>query len=131
MIVRNRSEINVLAIDSEKAGLLHLGEVLSGAGFNCHCAADAGSAASAARQNHPDLIISNVNLAGDSGLTICDRIKREIGLGNVPVLFLSSAQAADVVRRSNALGGTYYLRKPFDATVLLELVARALPAAYL
>jgi len=44
----------------------------------------------------------------------------------VPVMFLSGAQIPDIIRRSHAAGGTYYLRKPFDPEVLLELIQKAL-----
>jgi CheY-like chemotaxis protein len=127
MIVPNRSHITVLAIDYEKDALAQLSEVLGGAGYLCHCARDAGTAAEAVRRARPDLIISDINLAGYDGLTICEQLKHDAGLDHVPVMFLSAAQAVDVMRRSNTVGGTYYLRKPFDARVLLELVARALP----
>jgi CheY-like chemotaxis protein len=41
-------------------------------------------------------------------------------------MFLSGAQIPDIIRRSHAAGGTYYLRKPFDPEVLVELVQKAL-----
>jgi CheY-like chemotaxis protein len=41
-------------------------------------------------------------------------------------MFLSGAQIPDVIRRAHAAGGVYYLRKPFDPPVLLELVDKAL-----
>ena len=123
--------MTILAIDDEADALAHIAEVLAGAGYTCRCAQDALAAAEAMRQATPDLIISDINLAGYSGLTICEQLKHDAGLGHVPVMFLSAAQSPDIIRRSHAVGGTYYLRKPFDATVLLELVAKALPVAHM
>ena len=57
---------------------------------------------------------------------MCERPKQEAGLGDVPLMFLSGAQIPDIIRRAHAAGGTYYLRKPFDPQVLLELVDKAL-----
>ena len=75
----------------------------------------------------PDLIISDINLAGQSGLTLCERLKQDhASMADVPVMFLSGAQIPDIIRRAHAAGGTYYLRKPFDPQVLLELVDKAL-----
>ncbi|MBI2479174.1 MAG: response regulator [Planctomycetia bacterium] len=48
------------------------------------------------------------------------------GQEDVPVLFVSSAQMPDIIRRTHDAGGTYYLRKPFDPDVLIELVGKAL-----
>ena len=79
-----------------------------------------------ARSTTPDLIISDINLNGQSGLELCEQIKEDEALKDVPVMFLSGAQIPDIIRRSHAVGGTYYLRKPFDSEVLVELVEKAL-----
>jgi DNA-binding NarL/FixJ family response regulator len=41
-------------------------------------------------------------------------------------MFVSSQQLPDIVRRSYEAGAAYYLRKPFDPEVLIELVSKAL-----
>ena len=127
----NHSQITILAIDDEAEALAELTEILAGAGYSCQCAIDANSAAEVMRQVTPDLIISDINLAGYNGATICEQLKHDAGLSHVPVMFLSAGQVPDIIRRSHSLGGTYYLRKPFEATVLLELVAKALPVPHL
>jgi CheY-like chemotaxis protein len=116
----------VLVIDDEPEIIASLTEVLTAAGYTCHCCRDADAAIEAVRQHAPDLIISDINLSGHSGLALCERLKKEEHLGDVPVMFLSGAQIPDIIRRSRDAGGTYYLRKPFDTQVLLELVDKAL-----
>ncbi len=116
----------ILAIDDEPEVLASLTKVLTDAGYTCHAATNPVSAAELAGKIVPDLIISDINLAGISGLELCQRLKREVGLLDVPVMFLSGAQIPDVIRRAHAVGGTYYLRKPFDPQVLLELIDKAL-----
>jgi hypothetical protein len=39
-------------------------------------------------------------------------------------MFLSEGQVPDIIRRSHAEGGTYYLRKPFVDSVLLQLIEK-------
>jgi CheY-like chemotaxis protein len=116
----------VLVIDDDPEVVAGLAKVLSAAGYVSHCCRDAEGAIESARQTTPDLIISDINLGGQSGLQLCERIKREEGLLDVPFMFLSRAQIPDIIRRSHEAGGTYYLRKPFDPQVLLELVDKAL-----
>jgi CheY-like chemotaxis protein len=116
----------VLVIDDDPEVVAGLAKVLSSAGYVSHCCRDAESAIESVRQTAPDLIISDINLAGQSGLQLCERIKRDEGLLDVPFMFLSGAQIPDIIRRSHEAGGTYYLRKPFDPQVLLELVDKAL-----
>ena len=51
------------------------------------------------------MIIADVNLAGQSGLTICEQLKLDAGLCEVPLMFLSAGQVPDIIRRSHAAGG--------------------------
>jgi CheY-like chemotaxis protein len=125
------SQTTVLVIDDEAASLERISGVLAGAGHACHCALDAAAAHEYLERATPDLIIADVNLAGHSGLTLCEHLKQQFGLVDVPVMFLSAAQSPDIIRRSHADGGTYYLRTPFDPRVLLELIGKALPARQL
>ncbi|MGD9723834.1 MAG: two-component system response regulator [Pirellulales bacterium] len=131
MVVSSQHRVTILAIDDEAQSLEELSSVLVAAGYTCRCVQNPRAAAKAIAQLVPDLIISDINLAGYNGLTICEQLKLDAGCGNVPVMFLSASQVPDIIRRSHSVGGTYYVRKPFDATVLLELVAKALPAAQL
>jgi len=116
----------VLVIDDEADITSALAKVLSTAGYLCHCSHDADGALAGIRDNAPDLIVSDINLGGTSGLKLCEQIKRDPGMSSVPVIFLSGAQIPDIIRRAHEAGGTYYLRKPFDPQVLLELVDKAL-----
>ncbi|NQT12426.1 MAG: response regulator [Planctomycetes bacterium] len=116
----------ILVIDDEPEVLGEVASVLSSAGYSCHCCGTAEAALQAARSTTPDLIISDINLDGQNGLELCEQIKQADSLCDVPVMFLSGAQVPDIIRRSHAVGGTYYLRKPFDPDVLMELVDKAL-----
>jgi CheY-like chemotaxis protein len=116
----------ILAIDDDPAVLADLAEALAGGGYACHTCGDPDAAQELAERLSPDLIVSDINLGEASGLDLCARLKRLPALADVPVMFLSGAQIPDVIRRAHAAGGVYYLRKPFDPPVLLELVEKAL-----
>src|SRR5437868_13510800 len=88
----------ILVIDDEPDVIASLAKVLSAAGYVSHCCRDAEGAIECVRQATPDLIISDINLAGQSGLQLCERIKREAGLIDVPFMFLSGAQIPDIIR---------------------------------
>lgn len=117
---------SILVIDDEPEVLREVAAVMESAGYTCRCCTTEEDAIVSARYNPPDLIIVDTNLHGHSGLALCDRIKEDPALKNVPVMFLSATQTPDIIRRSHGAGGTYSLRKPFDPDVLLELAANAL-----
>ncbi len=116
----------ILVVDDESQVLEQVAEVLKKANIDCHCCTTAETAVVDAETVHPDLILSDINLGGYSGLEMCERIKQNADMVDVPVMFLSGAQIPDIIRRSHAVGGSYYLRKPFDPEVLVELIDKAL-----
>jgi DNA-binding response OmpR family regulator len=116
----------ILIIDPDPITLTGVAAVLNMQGHECHCASDETAAMKAAHSLPLDLIICDVNIKGKSGIELCQRMKNEAGMDDVPVMFVSSSQVADIVRRAHDAGGSYYLRKPFDPDVLIELVDKAL-----
>jgi DNA-binding response OmpR family regulator len=118
------SQINILAIDDHPEVLGEIARICNRIGYHCQRACDMNSASEAVQHVTPDLIIADINLSGHSGLALCDELKRRFDMEEVPVMFLSAMQTPDIIRRADSHGGTYYLRKPFDAPVFVELVEK-------
>lgn len=116
----------ILVVDHDPYTLLGTAAVLDMAGYVCHCARDRQAAVKAGQTIGLDLVICDVHLGGDSGLEVCRELRRLPGMQDVPVMFVSATQLPDIVRRSHEAGAAYYLRKPFDPAVLVELVGKAL-----
>ena len=121
-----RQQHLILVINDQAEVLDQVATILTGANFACRCCTTAQDAIAAAESALPDLIISDVNLHGRSGLDMCERIRQNTALSDVPVMFLSGGQVPDIIRRQDTFGGTYYLRKPLAPDVLLELIDTAL-----
>jgi DNA-binding NarL/FixJ family response regulator len=47
-------------------------------------------------------------------------------LCEIPVMFLSAARDPQIVALTQQAGGAFYLGKPFDPNVLIEMVDRAM-----
>jgi DNA-binding response OmpR family regulator len=116
----------ILIVDHDPLLLTGMAAVLDKQGFECHIARDPEAAIKAARSLDLDLIICDVTLEKYSGLALCRELREEHGQLEVPVLFTSSQQLPDVIHRTFDATGAYYLRKPFEPGVLLELVNQAL-----
>jgi DNA-binding response OmpR family regulator len=117
---------SVLAIDDDPAVVADLARILSVGGYLCHCCRDLEGAVERFRTCAPDLVIADVGLVGPNGYRLVEALYREIGYLEVPMMFLSDAQGPDVIHRHSTAGGAYFLRKPLDVVVLLELVDKAL-----
>lgn len=116
----------ILAIDDEQSILDDLEQTLRAAGYGFRGCDSADAALATALRTVPDLILSDINLGEQSGLELCEELKEHAMLTDVPVIFLSGAPIPDVIKRAHAVGGTYYVRKPFDPDVLIDLVEKAL-----
>ncbi|WP_254510686.1 response regulator [Anatilimnocola floriformis] len=116
----------ILIIDNDPIMLTGIAAVLNMTGYECHCARDGAAATKAVQTLALDLIICDVDLGPHSGLDLCSQLRQLPGVEDVPMMFISSSQQPDIVRRSHAADGSYYLRKPFDPEVLIELVSKAL-----
>ncbi|MCL2622691.1 MAG: response regulator [Planctomycetaceae bacterium] len=116
----------VLVIDDEQMIVDELIHFLSRNGYVPTVCMDADMALAAARTEAFDLIISDINLGSICGLELCQQIHELETAYETPVIFLSGAQIPDIIRRSHSAGGTYYVRKPFDPEVMVELMDKAM-----
>ena len=83
----------ILVIDDDTDIVAGLAKVLTAAGYTAHCCGDADAALASVRKVQPDLIISDINLGGENGLQLCERLRKEEGLAEVPLMFLSGADS--------------------------------------
>ena len=88
-------------------------------------ATDGESAVPLARQEHPTLILLDMDLPGIDGLAVCRMLRAESDqhLRDIPILMLSGImlEEADLVEAFSA-GATDYLTKPFKPTLLRSRV---------
>ena len=77
-------------------------------------------------KRRPHLAILDVHLPDGSGLEFCEQIDSDPLYAGLPMIILSSLSAEDMVRRTRASGGCYFLSKPYDPNVLLLVIERAL-----
>lgn len=116
----------ILIIDEDALALANSATALEAAGYLVYQAQNRVSALRIARTRALDLLICDVNLADGSGLELTRDLRRLPGIQDVPVMFVSRSQLPDIVRRSHEAGAAYYLRKPLDPEVLVDLVRKAL-----
>src|SRR5687767_11704976 len=99
-------EVLVIEDDTDTRELLQ--EALDGAGFRVHAAASGQAGLQALRENVPDIVLLDQLLPGMSGLEVCRQIRRQPGLGAVPVVMLTAlSRSTDQVAGLNAGADDY------------------------
>jgi CheY-like chemotaxis protein len=74
------------------------------------------------------MIITDVHLPGEDGLSLAAAIPGMPGRSNVPVVVVTSEAAEHVQHRASAAGVRAFLRKPWSASQLRETVNSILNA---
>jgi DNA-binding response OmpR family regulator len=116
----------ILVIDDDSSTLADLTRILSMGGYTCHCCRDLATAVEQFHENTPRLVIADLAIVGPNGYRLNQALYPDFGHMSVPLMFLSSGQHPDIIHRHGDNGGSYYLRKPIEVVVLLELVDKAL-----
>jgi CheY-like chemotaxis protein len=80
----------------------------------------------AASVNKPDLILLTIELPRMSGYSVCNRIKRDADLKEIPLIILSSESSDQTFEQHRRLGtrAQDYVRKPVSFSQLLERVRK-------
>ncbi len=115
--------LRVLVIEDDALIAMLLAEVLGGMGHKvCATAGTPAEAIAAARQENPDLVLSDVKLRNGSGIDAVQEILRS---KPVPHMFMTGDTLGLKLRLPNAVA----VRKPFSEAVLATAIEKALAAA--
>jgi phosphoserine phosphatase RsbU/P len=118
---RNVSIPCILAVDDDPISLLILKSILQKEGFVVISAVNGREGRLLAERELPDLIIMDIQMPEEDGVTACTALKSNARTANIPVIFISSVEdLATKIDGFNA-GGLDYITKPFQ---VLEVVAR-------
>jgi two-component system OmpR family response regulator len=114
---------HVLVVDDDAEIRKLLGEYLQRSGFRVSLATDGREMRRALENSRPDIVVLDLMLPGDSGLTLCRDLRAD---SNLPVIMLTAR--ADEVDRIVGLemGADDYLAKPFSPRELLARIKTVL-----
>jgi len=116
----------VLIVDDEMSNTQLFGMMLELEGYRPLAAFDAPTALEALRLQTPDLMIVDVMLPGESGLQLCQKVRGELGLTDLPIVIVSAKSQLVDVQAGLAAGANTYLTKPVTKAELLSAVRRAM-----
>src|SRR5215510_6145200 len=110
-----------LVVDDSPETLRLLTDALDSAGMTVMVALDGTSAMRIVDQITPDIILLDAVMPGMDGFETCRQLKRDAGLSNVPVIFMTGLADTEHIVRGLEAGGVDYVTKPI---VVEEMLAR-------
>jgi CheY-like chemotaxis protein len=119
----------ILVADDETHILNVVSLKLRNAGFDVRCARDGQEALEMAQQLKPDLLITDYHMPHLSGLELCQKLREDPNLQDIPAIMLSARgynlEECDTERS----GIVKMISKPFSPRQLLTAVDEVLAAA--
>jgi DNA-binding response OmpR family regulator/DNA-binding CsgD family transcriptional regulator len=121
MITEPKKRDVALVVDDSPETLRLLTDALDGAGMTVMVAMDGAAAMRIVDQITPDIVLLDAVMPGIDGFETCRRLKREAGLSNVPVIFMTGLAETEHIVAGLEAGGVDYVTKPI---VIEEMLAR-------
>jgi len=116
----------ILLVDDEIDFVKMLQARLRIEGYEVLVAEDGIKGVQIARRERPDLIILDIMMPGMDGHAVCDTLKKSTLTWSIPIIYLTAktGQADELLALEK--GAKYYLNKPYNPAMLLEMIKSAL-----
>ncbi len=111
----------ILIVDDEYSGRETLQSILEGEGYNLIMAENGPQAIAQAKSILPDVILLDVMMPGMTGFEVCEKIRNDPQVAEIPIIILTALDDRDSLLRGLKAGADDFISKPFDR---FELRAR-------
>lgn len=112
----------ILTIDDDPITCELIDAILTEAGFEVLSAPDGPSGIERARMARPGTIILDLMLPGLDGIAVCQRLKHDPVLLNIPVIAITASSELKWSEEAFYAGAEFFLSKPFRAANLISVV---------
>lgn len=116
----------ILIVDDSPSMRRMVAFALSEAGHRVTEAEDGRNALETASRQAADLVVSDMNMPGMSGIELVDELRRLPAYRSIPILMLTTETSDDMKSRARSAGASGWIVKPFDPERLIGIVNRLL-----
>ena len=123
-------ESSILLVDDDP-GMIHvMGRILSGMG-QLRFATSGVAALERARERPPDLMLLDAEMPGMTGFQVCEAMKADPALRDVPVIFVTAHSGDEFELKGLEIGAVDFIAKPISEPLLLARVRTQLRVKHL
>ncbi len=112
----------VLVVDDNLHNLQFLGNILGKNGYEPTMTRNGAQALLFLEKRQPDLILLDIMMPVMDGYEVCKRLKMDVGLKDIPVIFITAKTAPEDIVKGFEAGAVDYITKPFNSAELLARV---------
>lgn len=113
---------SIVIADDTIANLRLLANLLSKQGYRIRPVSDGQLAISSCQFDPPDLVLLDIMMPGLSGYEVCEQLKANPRMKDVPVIFISALNEVFDKIKAFEVGGVDYISKPIQAEEVLARV---------
>jgi len=115
----------ILVVDDDKTNLARAQKILLP--YYRIAATSSGMAAlKYLENNHPDLILLDINMPGMDGFEVMEKLRRREDTAGIPVIFLTADNLAETEVKCFQVGAVDFVAKPFVPDILLSRVGKTI-----
>lgn len=114
---------DILIVDDTPANLDLLSNILKENEYKVRALPDGQLAITSAKMKAPDLILLDITMPGLNGFEVCQKLKEDDSLKDIPILFISALTDTDKKVEAFKNGGVDYITKPFQVEEILARVS--------
>ncbi|MEB3278403.1 MAG: diguanylate cyclase [Lyngbya sp.] len=126
----NPEQFLILVVDDITRNLQVLADMLEQVGYEVTFATNGLQALERAKLAEPDLILLDLMMPIMSGLEVCQQLKADAKLGEIPIIFLTASEEREHLLEAFNQGAVDYITKPFYPPELLARVRVHLELKY-
>ena len=119
----------VLVIDDQPFFLNMLQSLLKGNGYSVLTASSGAEGLAQARQHKPDLILLDVEMREMDGFTVCQKLREDEELKQIPVIILTATQDKKLNEKAFKAGAMVTVLKSMSGERLLNVLQLTLERA--
>jgi DNA-binding response OmpR family regulator len=122
-MAKNNRHSSILIVEDSAPQALKMKLALESNGCQVHWAETGLGGLDIAQKEHFDLVVLDIELPDISGFEVCQRLKANPALANIPVVMMTTRDHADDVLNGLEVGAVDYIPKDaFAEAVLLETI---------
>jgi len=122
------SEPIILLVEDNEVNRDMLVRRLQRAGHKVETAGDGEAALTAMREQHPAVVLMDMNLPVKDGWTACREAQQDLSIAGIPIIALTAHAMEEDKHRALEAGCSDYATKPVDFPDLLTKIAAQLDA---